>query len=227
MFSSCSHSLHAASQLHVSIEGWCGSPTRIFLPLQHPARRNEHLIASASCSLVGLLCAGFYAGYVASSFTLGRFLSGYFWGHVSDSAGRKPVIIVGLAATAVLSLSFGFSTNYYLAISSRCNSRAHRNFKSSNDPFHGLSPRKAVSSAVRCAWLGSNLVSRATLSSFSSSAGRFLRISKLENQRRGLSLKRVRWPRRCRPLGAGVRCSFIRAFVRLFPPCLHFVFVAA
>ncbi|CAN0066183.1 unnamed protein product [Scytosiphon promiscuus] len=63
--------------------------------------------------------AGFYAGYVASAFTLGRFLSGYFWGHVSDSVGRKPVIIVGLAATAALSLTFGFSTNYYLAISSR------------------------------------------------------------------------------------------------------------
>ncbi|CAM9890551.1 unnamed protein product, partial [Hapterophycus canaliculatus] len=62
---------------------------------------------------------GFYAGYVASAFTLGRFLSGYFWGHVSDSFGRKPVIIVGLTATAVLSLSFGFSTNYYAAISSR------------------------------------------------------------------------------------------------------------
>lgn len=66
-----------------------------------------------------ILHTGFYAGYVASAFTLGRFLSGYAWGHVSDSIGRKPVIIVALSATSVLSLTFGLSTNYQLAISSR------------------------------------------------------------------------------------------------------------
>ncbi|CAM9109513.1 unnamed protein product [Ectocarpus sp. 8 AP-2014] len=59
--------------------------------------------------------SGFYAGYVASAFTLGRFLSGYLWGYVSDSVGRKPVILAGLSATAVLSLTF----TYELAISSR------------------------------------------------------------------------------------------------------------
>ncbi|CAM9962798.1 unnamed protein product, partial [Ectocarpus fasciculatus] len=63
--------------------------------------------------------SGFYAGYVASAFTLGRFLSGYLWGYVSDSVGRKPVILVGLTATAVLSLTFGLSTTYELAILSR------------------------------------------------------------------------------------------------------------
>ncbi|CAM9104883.1 unnamed protein product [Ectocarpus sp. 6 AP-2014] len=62
---------------------------------------------------------GFYAGYVAGAFTLGRFLSGYLWGYVSDSVGRRPVILVGLSATAVLSLTFGLSTTYEVAISSR------------------------------------------------------------------------------------------------------------
>ncbi|CAM9173868.1 unnamed protein product, partial [Ectocarpus sp. 12 AP-2014] len=62
---------------------------------------------------------GFYAGYVASAFALGHFLSGYLWGYLSDSVGRKPVILVGLSATAVLSLTFGLSTTYELAISSR------------------------------------------------------------------------------------------------------------
>lgn len=66
-----------------------------------------------------ILRTGFYAGYVASAFTLGRFLSGYLWGYVSDSVGRKPVILVGLTATAVLSLAFGLSTTYELAILSR------------------------------------------------------------------------------------------------------------
>jgi len=65
------------------------------------------------------IAAGFYAGYVASAFTLGRFLTGYFWGHASDAIGRKPVIVVALSATALFSLSFGFSTTYALAISSR------------------------------------------------------------------------------------------------------------
>ncbi|CAB1097986.1 unnamed protein product [Ectocarpus sp. CCAP 1310/34] len=62
---------------------------------------------------------GFYTGYVAGAFTLGRLLSGYLWGYVSDSVGRRPVILVGLSATAVLSLTFGLSTTYELAISSR------------------------------------------------------------------------------------------------------------
>ncbi|CAM9109587.1 unnamed protein product [Ectocarpus sp. 8 AP-2014] len=63
--------------------------------------------------------SGFYAGYVASAYMLGHFLSGYLWGYASDSVGRKPVILVGLLAVAVLSLTFGLSTTYELAISSR------------------------------------------------------------------------------------------------------------
>ena len=66
-----------------------------------------------------LLHTGYYAGYVASAFTLGRFLTGYSWGYVSDSVGRKPVIVVGLSATAVLSLTFGLSTTYEFALVSR------------------------------------------------------------------------------------------------------------
>ncbi len=79
---------------------------------------------AAQCRLVSsdigsCVPAGFYAGYVASAFTLGRFLTGYCWGCVSDAIGRKPVIVVGLSATALLSLSFGLSTSYTIAISSR------------------------------------------------------------------------------------------------------------
>ncbi|CAB1100441.1 unnamed protein product [Ectocarpus sp. CCAP 1310/34] len=62
---------------------------------------------------------GFYAGVVSSAFTLGRFLSGYFWGHVSDSCGRKLVIIIGLLTTTTVSLTFGLSTKYWVALSSR------------------------------------------------------------------------------------------------------------
>lgn len=63
---------------------------------------------------------GFYAGYVASAFTFGRFLGGYIMGVFTDSMGRKPVMIVGLLSMAAFSLAFGFSTSYTWAVSSRC-----------------------------------------------------------------------------------------------------------
>ncbi|CAM9145508.1 unnamed protein product, partial [Hapterophycus canaliculatus] len=62
---------------------------------------------------------GFYAGYVASSFTFGRFVSGYLWGYFIDSVGRKPTIIIGLLSIAIFSTSFGMSPTYSWALSSR------------------------------------------------------------------------------------------------------------
>eukprot|EP00903_Cladosiphon_okamuranus_P022385 g20588.t2 len=59
---------------------------------------------------------GFYAGYVASAFTFGRFLGSYVWGNITDSVGRKPVIIAGLLSIALFSLAFGFSTSYTWAV---------------------------------------------------------------------------------------------------------------
>ncbi|CAL9230207.1 unnamed protein product, partial [Arabidopsis halleri] len=38
---------------------------------------------------------GFYTGFVACSFMLGRALTSVSWGIVSDRYGRKPIIIVG------------------------------------------------------------------------------------------------------------------------------------
>ncbi|CAN0234961.1 unnamed protein product, partial [Ectocarpus sp. 4 AP-2014] len=55
---------------------------------------------------------GFYAGYVASSFTFGRFLSGYVWGSATDIIGRKPVIIIGLLSITIFSMIFGMSETY-------------------------------------------------------------------------------------------------------------------
>lgn len=62
---------------------------------------------------------GYYAGYVASSFTFGRILSGYLWGHFTDSFGRKPTVVVGLLSMQIFSLAFGLSTSYAQALSSR------------------------------------------------------------------------------------------------------------
>ncbi|CAM9177422.1 unnamed protein product [Scytosiphon promiscuus] len=62
---------------------------------------------------------GFYSGYVASSFTFGRLLSGYVWGFVTDRIGRKPVIVTGLLSITLFSLTFGMSTTYTVALVSR------------------------------------------------------------------------------------------------------------
>lgn len=62
---------------------------------------------------------GYYAGFIGSALGFGRFLSSYFWGYMADSIGRKPVLILGLASTAVGSTAFGLSTTFAFAVSSR------------------------------------------------------------------------------------------------------------
>ena len=63
---------------------------------------------------------GYYAGYVASAFTFGRFLSGYALGHVTDAVGRKPIIVSGLFSIMVLSVAFALSPTFGFAVGSRC-----------------------------------------------------------------------------------------------------------
>ncbi|KAG5549453.1 hypothetical protein RHGRI_014708 [Rhododendron griersonianum] len=66
---------------------------------------------------------GYYAGYVGSSFMLGRALTSVLWGLVADRYGRKPVIIIGTSAVLVTGVIFntlfGLSVNYWMAISTR------------------------------------------------------------------------------------------------------------
>ncbi|KAG5549458.1 hypothetical protein RHGRI_014708 [Rhododendron griersonianum] len=62
---------------------------------------------------------GYYAGYVGSSFMLGRALTSVLWGLVADRYGRKPVIIIGTSAVVIFNTLFGLSVNYWMAISTR------------------------------------------------------------------------------------------------------------
>lgn len=60
-----------------------------------------------------------YAGMVTSAFTLAEFATGVLWGRLSDKIGRKPVLLSGLAGTALSVLIFGFSPSLPVALFAR------------------------------------------------------------------------------------------------------------
>lgn len=59
---------------------------------------------------------GYYVGSMSSAFMVGRLLSAYGWGILSDRWGRRPVLLCGLGSIAVLSVAFGLSTSLAWAI---------------------------------------------------------------------------------------------------------------
>eukprot|EP00258_Populus_trichocarpa_P047779 XP_024463798.1 probable peptide/nitrate transporter At3g43790 isoform X2 [Populus trichocarpa] len=62
---------------------------------------------------------GFYAGFVGSSFMIGRALTSFFWGWLADRYGRKPIILIGTSSVVVLNALFGLSTSFWMALSTR------------------------------------------------------------------------------------------------------------
>ncbi|TXG48153.1 hypothetical protein EZV62_027447 [Acer yangbiense] len=62
---------------------------------------------------------GFYAGFVGSSFMVGRALTSFLWGVAADRYGRKPVIFIGTLSVVVLNALFGLSTSFWMALSMR------------------------------------------------------------------------------------------------------------
>ncbi|XP_028803350.1 protein ZINC INDUCED FACILITATOR-LIKE 1-like isoform X1 [Neltuma alba] len=61
----------------------------------------------------------YYAGYVGSAFMFGRGLTSVPWGIVADRYGRKPVAILGIIAVIVFNTLFGFSTSFWMAVTTR------------------------------------------------------------------------------------------------------------
>ena len=85
---------------------------------------------------------GKYAGIIAGAFYVGQFLSKYefvvmrllcsllmrlsffisfsfVWGTIADAKGRKPVLIVSSILSAGMSVAFGFSVNFPMAVFTR------------------------------------------------------------------------------------------------------------
>ncbi|XP_054815019.1 protein ZINC INDUCED FACILITATOR 1-like isoform X2 [Prosopis cineraria] len=60
-----------------------------------------------------------YAGYVGSSYMLGRGLTSIPWGIFADRYGRKYAIVTGLVAVVVFNTLFGLSTSFWMAVSTR------------------------------------------------------------------------------------------------------------
>lgn len=62
---------------------------------------------------------GWRAGYLASAFNVGQLLGSMGAGWLSDKYGRRPIMIGGLVFTTMAILMFGFSVNYFMAMTAR------------------------------------------------------------------------------------------------------------
>ena len=62
---------------------------------------------------------GFSAGSLASAYNLAGLFSGLFWGRISDTYGRRPVLLFGLLSTGATVVWFGLAGSLSSAITAR------------------------------------------------------------------------------------------------------------
>ncbi len=58
-------------------------------------------------------------GFLVASFSLMQFLLAHWWGRLSDRVGRRPVLLVGLAGSALSYLLFGLAGSFWVLLLSR------------------------------------------------------------------------------------------------------------
>lgn len=63
---------------------------------------------------------GFYGGMIESLFALTQLLTVLPWASLSDSWGRKPVMLLGLSGVFVSQILFGTSTSLWQLVFARC-----------------------------------------------------------------------------------------------------------
>jgi multidrug resistance protein len=104
------------------------SPGRLAAVLSPDLRRLLALIAVCFVDMIGLLMIApllpFYAlrlggsastvGPLFSAFAVAQLLASPIWGRVSDRHGRRPVLLIGLLASALAYLVFGFANALWL-----------------------------------------------------------------------------------------------------------------
>ncbi|HEY2065757.1 MAG TPA: MFS transporter [Gemmatimonadaceae bacterium] len=91
--------------------------------MQHDSRKLWILMITAFIDMVGLLmvipllpfyakelgAGGLIVGMLVSSFSIAQLLSAPVWGRFSDAYGRRPALLVGLTASAIAYVIFGFA----------------------------------------------------------------------------------------------------------------------
>jgi MFS family permease len=71
-------------------------------------------------SFLGLhLGVGTISGFIVTAFTVAQLVSAPFWGKFSDRVGRRPTLIIALAASGIAYLIFGFAHSLLLLFLSR------------------------------------------------------------------------------------------------------------
>lgn len=63
--------------------------------------------------------AGYAAGWITGMFMVGRCLAGIPWGLAADRWGRKICLFISMFNVMVFGILFGFSTNFYMAVTIR------------------------------------------------------------------------------------------------------------
>ena len=60
-----------------------------------------------------------FIGVIIASFSVAQLLSAPIWGRVSDRYGRRPALLIGLTASAISFIVFGFANSFWLLLTSR------------------------------------------------------------------------------------------------------------
>jgi len=62
---------------------------------------------------------GIISGFIVAAFTVAQLLSAPLWGKFSDRVGRRPTLLIALAASAIAYLIFGFANSLFFLFLSR------------------------------------------------------------------------------------------------------------